>query len=148
MVAQGGREETRCRLAPSGQFVQTGEDFRPAKGAKSLAYVTRGWAQLGPTFRLESDIELPNIVKGRQNAEPRQGGFGQLVSSQASQSLAPDWKTQQCLDDGGHIRTVVHERMPVHDLEGLAVAAEFAPKRARFASQPAPPFILLESPGL
>ena len=123
-------------VAPDGKFVHTREGTGPTKEcAESFGHVTGDRAQLRPTLRLESNVQLADIVECCQDAESSQPDVSETPSGQSRQPLAPDRQSQQCLDNGGHVRTVIRKRVPLEQTCGIGWATEFAPESSRFAPQ-------------
>jgi hypothetical protein len=101
-----------------------------AKCADRLRHMTRNRTEALASLRLESDIELSNIVERRQDNEAREAGRRERFSGQTTQAVLPDWKVEQALGHRGDVRTVVYVRMPV-DGALVFIAYDLGPEGSR-----------------
>jgi hypothetical protein len=84
-------QEALRAVTPSRQLGQGREDI-PEEGGIALADVTGHRPQVSPTLRLEADVQLAEVVEGRENAQAGPTRLIELAPSQAGEPPSPQRK--------------------------------------------------------
>jgi hypothetical protein len=96
-----------------------------------LSHMARdGHGQVTSPPALKTKVQLPDVMQCNQNGQAVASRFVDIAATtQAGQSPSPGFKAEQHFGAGGHIRTVVDERMPRDHTRALSI--ELSPEGSR-----------------